>query len=228
VRAALTVRRASRQAIQPVRTRGDTTCSSRLRARSCSISQRGASAASIACVLVKRSPLRIAWRPRAKDVRPRSAITGSTHISGRRVAHAQYPHNSAHAALRTFASVTVGSISCGGPALRCRAWQHRESAGVAHGSAARRLIVEPGSCLRSWAAQARGPGVSTRPELRDRHEKSPDLCLCDLRRPPGAVVRIDARPCRSGRLMIQPALRTDPPLRDHPSTQAWVLPAASV
>ena len=52
-----------------------------------------------------------AW---AIDVSPRSAITGLSHISGRRVAQAQYPHSSARAACRTSSSVMSGSTADGG------------------------------------------------------------------------------------------------------------------
>ena len=74
----------------------------------------GACACSIACVLVSSWPVARAWRPRAIDVSPRSAMTGFSHHSGRRAARAQYPHNSARAARRTSSPVTSGSTAAGG------------------------------------------------------------------------------------------------------------------
>ena len=68
---------------------GEAMCPPRRRARSWSFSQAGACACSIACVLVRSCPVSRAWRPRAIDVSPRSAITGLSHSRGRRAAHAQ-------------------------------------------------------------------------------------------------------------------------------------------
>ena len=65
-------------------------------------------------VFVSSWPVSKAWRPRAIDVSPKSAITGFSHHSGRRAAYAQYPHNSARAARRTSSSVITGSKAAGG------------------------------------------------------------------------------------------------------------------
>ena len=97
-----------------VRARGEATRWPCRRARSWSFSQAGACACSIACVLVSSWPVCRAWRPRAIDVSPRSAITGFSHHSGRRAACAQDPHNSARAARRTSSSVISGSTAAGG------------------------------------------------------------------------------------------------------------------
>ena len=108
-----TVRRASCHAISAVRVRGEAIRWPRRRARSWSFSQADACARSIAWVLVSSWPVCRAWRPRAIDVSPRSAITGFSHHSGRRTAWAQYPHSSAPAARRTSSSVISGSTAAG-------------------------------------------------------------------------------------------------------------------
>ena len=81
--------RASRQAIQPMRALGELTGSPCRRARSWSMIHEGARASSMASLFVSSCPVRTAWRPRAMEVSPRSAITGSSHRYGRRAAHAQ-------------------------------------------------------------------------------------------------------------------------------------------
>ena len=108
-----TVRRASRHAIRAVLTRGDVMSSPRRLARNWSISQAGASACSTACVLLSSSPVASVWRPRAIEVSPRSAITGSSHSHGRRAAQVQYPASSARAVSRTSSSLIAGSTSRG-------------------------------------------------------------------------------------------------------------------